>query len=951
MLGKSRPATTRRLAALISMSSAAALLAGGGALAVPGDPVSGGALFNARGCPGCHGVSNPNHLRGASLSRMQAINGDPAVLHPGGDGPWLPTFTSGQLRDLAAYLSSIDDANYSVSGEVYVFGSPSTKLSGVPIEVKSDYLPGATFAHVTGGDGTFSVPNLAAGDYTVKALGGGFQYLPPSTPVVLTVLGVKKGNGSVMSGTSLAGVDFAGQTTSAGQSLYVSDCATGGCHATNPADDSDGVLRGARLSVLNHETEGTHGGEFPSPVASLTPSQTKAVAAFLSSQDSTSYSVSGSLLDTANGLNPINDGNIEVKLTSSYLPGVTVKASAGAFQVSGLQAGDYAVIPSHVAYGLAPAVRSIGLDVDGVQSNIHDPSTFVPSTSDLTGIDFQGEMLEPFASGKAFYEQGCIDCHGNPSEVFDPSNPNNPPLILGKYNAALYGAARFTLEPDSGYPPEMNAALSVLSESDRDALAAYLGISTPETYSLDGKVEFSSTLTPMTPGAVAGATVTVQDDLYPETRTATTDEQGRYHLEGLFGGPKTVTVTRGGYSFAAGTASMGVHPFALDVSKLPSWQLLEKNFSGELAVDPSAGQAIYAANCSGCHGVDPSNDIDNILVGARLSVLRAIRIASLPAPVMYPDPPTEDESAFPYGTTHATPLNLFAMDDDELRSLAAYLAGEGVAGYTISGTVFPSVQSPDPSGLVVSVFSETTQGAAVLTDSSGNYAASGLAAGDYVVALPDKRTHPAFWKAFLTNKFLGLREFISVPVGEFGPLELQYADFGLFDGYSFYSGHWASIYEMLSKVGDGGRKAADWERALCESSGRDAFDPAVFLAALGFDARNLAEHRIDFAIAGHIARDPRETEYRITLSWSRSAKIARSGQTWSRPNGSTTLTVVKDPEGGLDYCGSVGDPLIALSDARGRLVLDAGSVDGVEIVGTTIVENGVLVLLNGKRPR
>ena len=130
------------------ISGAAGLLAGGGAQAQPGDPVSGESLFNARGCPACHGVANQKHLRAASLKLAQSINTNPGALHGGGPEPWTPAFTQTELRDLAAYLSSIDPNGYSVSGEVYAFGSPSKKLSNVEIEVESDYLPGATFAFV-----------------------------------------------------------------------------------------------------------------------------------------------------------------------------------------------------------------------------------------------------------------------------------------------------------------------------------------------------------------------------------------------------------------------------------------------------------------------------------------------------------------------------------------------------------------------------------------------------------------------------------------------------------------------------------------------------------------------------------------------------------------------------------------------------------------------------------
>ncbi len=986
--------------------------------------------------PGSGSTPNEGHLKGASLQLLQTLKADAdqdpeGTDHPG-DNKYFEALDATKLHDLAAYLSSENPTDFKLVGHIQKQPDDKPAKSAF-VTLSNTYLFGQQNIpdQATGAAGDYEFNGRPAGDYTITA-----NPLPKHSPSPTehTITVTKNEGESSCAKTldkatkTLAGCDFEMQSTGVGQKLYLDKCFT--CHEA-PAQNIDDVLRGARLSILEAlDTLHSNGNAVSS--AWLANADLEALALYLSSQ-SKKYTIKGSM--------DVVDKIIGIKLTSTYLPGKTTTLGVNGYEFTNVPAGDYDVTPVHMAYDFTPDQYEVAVTDSGLWE---DRSTTLPSADSeppvLEDIDFTAVMAEPFATGKTLYDGYCASCHGtDPGELAD-----DPGFNFFGYNIVLYAANAMNIivmQRDweihlSGTPEKeaMLAALNALNpplppnEQSNEPnynrafyeIAAYVSIMYPVPMKLEGWIEFEPDwieFDPSSPsnlhGTVPFAEVTIEDtdaaisnerwgyDLYGK-QTVTADENGRYEIEGIWGGTKRVHVSKLGVDFGTteeeGRAISMTVPFPVgapngqcDLEKksdhwvvkdwrppAPNPQNLETpskcgdflgTFNPEVGLTQT-GQELFIEKCASCHGgtapnSSPALDVNDILLGARLSVLKDIRFHSTPQRY---DTDAIPDWISPLPALHVHDASAFiknndALSDAQLVSLSAYIAGFGDS-YSICGYVYPAYGNTDVVGQRVSVFSETAQGKTTFTHSywicdqwgspapanARPFAVSGLRPGDYVVNLPDVRTQNGTRDVLLSNQILQIRNYLSTIESEEPLTDLPQVDFWLAEPLTFSQAGTAEFYELIEEMKSGG-SSEYWQQSTCDGTppGEEVpFDAGNFIESTYHDNINLSSIENTITLAGPVLHDIEGTEFTATLLWDRRATIDAIGAdgtptpvTWEVTGGSTTVTLRYDAaSGAMEYCGSTGDRLLGLTDNDGILRIDSGTLDGNYVIGEATIEGG-----------
>ena len=123
-------------------------------------------------CAGCHGGTPAGTWAAASLLQVQG-RAEGLLSHGGSTAPFIGL----NLEDLAAYVSSGLPGGYSISGSV--LDLKGAGVPGVAVQISSTYLTASLPAPVTtSSDGSYSITNLAPGDYSISAVVGGDSFYP-----------------------------------------------------------------------------------------------------------------------------------------------------------------------------------------------------------------------------------------------------------------------------------------------------------------------------------------------------------------------------------------------------------------------------------------------------------------------------------------------------------------------------------------------------------------------------------------------------------------------------------------------------------------------------------------------------------------------------------------------------------------------------------------------------
>ena len=551
----------------------------GGASAQLGNVAAGKLLFEqtpSASQPGCAGGScHPGYMqykRGASLEKLEHVNANPGIMEQGFAG-----LSDQDLRNLAAHISSLssqDAVSFKITGRV-IQQNFSGLIPNIALSINNAYLPSesdpnlpaieneqAISSSQSGFEGIFEFNGLPAGDYRISISDPQYSFSPTYRDITVT----EPGGGTLVE--VVTGVDFAGTALDGGRALY-ENAACDGCHGSHSelGQNQHDILRGARLSLLVELKADGHKANFstfPAQWSQLSGSELGTLAAYLSNQDEQPYTLEGNLKDAANLPNNVTDHNIEVQLTSSYLPAVEpTKPTAGTFSFTDLKAGDYDVVASHPAYDFAPTKREVALNRQGVWLDRSAASPTMGGTL-LEDADLTGTVKADFAAGKTLYEAKCLTCHTEEPHGDDPRivQGNEPTTNVScKPCGEAVPWPHVLMATDGGNllepaPQEMLDVTTTLSDNDIHQLAKYLSIMFPVPLEVEARVEFVTSANPVPrlgpdTAGIPGATATLESTRLAETRTVTTDENGRARMSGLAGGGKLLSISKPGFSFSA----------------------------------------------------------------------------------------------------------------------------------------------------------------------------------------------------------------------------------------------------------------------------------------------------------------------------------------------------------------------------------------------------------------
>jgi len=389
---------------------------------------------------------------------------------------------------------------FSISGTVSAGGLP---LAGVTVDA------GGGRAAVTGADGTYTIADLAAGEYTLTASLAEYTFAPAALEVTL--------------GPSAAGKDFAatqvtysigGAATVGGTPLAGVTVDAGGGRTT--VTGADGTYTIAGLVAGEYTlTAGLAEYTFAPAALKVTVGPSAAGKDFAATQ--VTYSIGGT-----------------ATVSGAPLAGVTVDAGGGhtavtgadgTYTIAGLVAGTYTLTASKAEYTLAPATLSV---------------TVGPSASeeDFTATQVTYSIGGTATVGGAPLAGVTVDAGGGRTAVTGADGTYTiVGLVAGEYTLTA-SLAEYTFAP---------ATLSVTvgpSASEEDFAA------TQVTYSISGTATVGG-------APLAGVTVDAGGG-----RTAVTGADGTYTIGGLVAGTYTLTASKAEYAFAPATLSVTVGPGA-----------------------------------------------------------------------------------------------------------------------------------------------------------------------------------------------------------------------------------------------------------------------------------------------------------------------------------------------------------------------------------------------------
>lgn len=114
------------------------------------------------------------------------------------------------------------------------------------------------------------------------------------------------------------------------------------------------------------------------------------------------------------------------------------------------------------------------------------------------------------------------------------------------------------------------------------------------------------------------------------------------------------------------------------------------------------------------------------------------------------------------------------------------------------------------------------------------------------------------------------------------------------------------------------------------------------------DFRNFSTPRLWLYLRGRPAYYPDRKLVAIDCTWSRKLLLRRSGEEWEVRDRQSRMVFSVQDDGTFKLCNlESGDVLFGLSDFRGRVTIDEGTVNGQEVTGAVLLENGTVVAASG----
>lgn len=218
----------------------------------------------------------------------------------------------------------------------------------------------------------------------------------------------------------------------------------------------------------------------------------------------------------------------------------------------------------------------------------------------------------------------------------------------------------------------------------------------PPAYTLSG------TISPTTGGA--GATVVLTG---AASASVTADSSGNFTFNGLANGTYTVTPSRAGYTFSPGSLTVTINGASISSGVTFTASALTYNISG--TISPTAGGGGTTVALSGAATATVTADASG---NYTISGLSNGSYAVTPSHTGYTFNPTSQNATI--NSASVTGIN--------------FTATAQVGTFTISGTITPTA-----GGSGATVMLSGPAAANTTTDTSGNYAFSGLANGTYAV--------------------------------------------------------------------------------------------------------------------------------------------------------------------------------------------------------------------------
>jgi hypothetical protein len=466
------------------------------------------------GTRGTYSISGAVTLNGSGLAGV-TITGGSASATTAADGSYTLTGLSAGTYTVAASKSehSFAPASHSVqvgpnkSGVNFVATAATYSISGIVTENGSG-LSGVTVtagkaSASTAADGSYTLSGLPAGDYAVTASRTNYSFTP--------------GQHNVTVGPNRAGVDFvatrgtysiSGVVTAGGSGLAGVTISAGSANTTTGADGSYTIsgLDAGRYTV----TAGKQGYTMNPTQQTVTVGPSRKGVDFAAT--ALTHSVSGVV--TLDGL-----GLAGVQVSAGKA--VAVTGLDGAYTLSGLTEGTYAVVASKPEHGFSPAQHSVSVGPN--RGGVNFQATRV--TYSISGFVTYGSQPAPGVTVQA----------GKSSAVTG---------VDGSYTIeGLFAGTHVVVAHKEGWsfsPPEHSVNVGPSKSSINFGAL-------PNTYSISGHVLLNGK-------GLAGANVSIGKV------AVTTGADGAYAFADLPAGEYTVRVSRQGYDFSPAEYAVEIGP-------------------------------------------------------------------------------------------------------------------------------------------------------------------------------------------------------------------------------------------------------------------------------------------------------------------------------------------------------------------------------------------------------
>jgi hypothetical protein len=647
----------------------------------------------------------------------------------------------------ASNINAVLAPDASVSGTVTAAnGRP---LSGVMVEAVG-VEGGASVSALTAADGSFSIPGLAAGQYTVRFNGNGKYFaeqwydhaateaaalilmLAPGeerqningemTPTAATIEGqVNDSNGPVAGVQVLASAGSgpaAGTAVTAADGSYVIEGLTAGSYTVE--------FEAEAVGDINQFYEDAKTQVEAAPVVLATDATASAINATLQR----GATITGTV--TAPGGTPLAGVQVDIKDEAGSFVAATASSEEGTYSVSGLPAGSYKVQfePGEGNYvgqyydnaASAEAAEPITLAVGAIKENVD--AQLKPGGS-IAGTVTAAPGGEPVAGVQAYV----TNAEGTTvaSAVSDAEGGYTvPALPAGSYTV------RF--EPDEGNYIGQYYNDAAGAEAATKVVVVAGAITEDVNAALSAGASIAGTVTSPGDEPASGVQVYVTSSDGTTAASATTNEDGTYSIVGLPAGSYTVQFeppnsTDVGQFYNAAATAEAAEPVVLSAGAV------KENINAELAAAGSVTGTVTAAG-GGIGGVRVNvTSTQSAAVGSATTAADgAYTVTGLPAgsyTVQFESPDANYVNQYyeaASSTEDATTVTVSAGAASE--NINAELAG----GASITGKVTAAQIGEPLSGIQVSVSSgEGDAAGTATTGEDGSYAISGLPAGQYTV--------------------------------------------------------------------------------------------------------------------------------------------------------------------------------------------------------------------------